>query len=395
MNSKPPVAFTNLPIKKPGIITVIPASVFLFSTLSIASMFSYFLGIGMFGQLTSILLLVEIAGLLSIAVWLRKTRHFELYNRILSGMWAGGLATLAYDIIRVPVAHAGIPVFKAISYFGTIFLGVESPTTLSEAVGWAYHLSNGVSFGLMYVAVVSRPGPVTAVLWGMSLEGVMLLTPYAEVFGYRRDAKFLAITIGAHAAYGLVLWLALRLWGAVQLKTAHITLGFLCVPLGLSVMAFDFHTRYANNLPPSPPAHISPNLYTTWDVPEPDRIVAMWVMHRFVEAQAKFRFIQPFEQIQYGEPFDLPEASIRRHGIQSATEYLIEQAGLASDAKLNTLARMTHLNEITPWMLASDIEAGQLTKILRDQTDQDCGTALGEDCLKKLFAFLDKWYDDH
>ena len=41
----------------------------------------------------------------------------------------------------------------------------------------------------------------------------MLLTPYAEVFGYQRDGRFMAITIGSHAVYGFVLWLGLRYYG--------------------------------------------------------------------------------------------------------------------------------------------------------------------------------------
>jgi hypothetical protein len=376
---------------------------FTFSSLSITSLLLYFIGVRTFAQLVLIVSIIEVMGLTGLALWSRAHEMERSSSLLISGLWAGGLATLAYDLVRVPIAYAGVPVFKAISYFGTIFLSVESPTPLSETIGWAYHLSNGVSFGLMYAVLMAKPRPVTAVLWGMSLEAVMLVTPYAEVFGYRRDAKFFAITIGAHAVYGLVLWLALRQWDASRrrLKTSQIAFGFLCVPLGLTLMAADFHTRYADTLPPSPSMRMGPNLpvtsnlYTTWDVPEPDRVVAMWVQHRFVEPQASFRFIQPFEQIQHGEPFDLPEAKIRRHGIQSATEYLLGQAGLTSDPKLNTLARMTHLNEVTPWMLASDPEAGQLTQALRDQTDQDCGRALSAECLQKLFAFLDNWYDEH
>lgn len=370
--------------------------IFVFSSLSIASLLLYFQGVSPFVWLACITLTVELAGLLGVAVAARTSGESEPLNVLASGLWAGCLATLAYDVVRVPIAYSGIPVFKAISYFGTTFLGVESPTFFSETIGWAYHLSNGVSFGLMYAALIRKPGPVTAVLWGMTLEGVMLLTPYAEVFGYRRDAKFLAITIGAHAVYGLVLWLGLRLWDTSRQrpKVTHIVSGFLCVPLGLSVMAFDFNKRYASVLPPSPPPYMGPNLYTTWDVPEPDRIVAMWVFHRFAEPQATFRFIQPFDKIQYGTPFDLPEAEIRRHEIQSATEYLIEQKGLTADAKLAKLARMTHLNEVTPWMLATDPEAGQLTEILRARADQHCGKSLHGDCLQRLFAFLDQWYDE-
>jgi hypothetical protein len=298
-------------------------------------------------------------------------------------------------VARIPVAHAGIPVFKAISYFGTVLVGVDSPTPLSETLGWAYHLTNGVSFGLMYAALVRKPRVYSAVIWGLTLEAAMLLTPYAEVFGYRRDAKFLAITVGAHAVYGLVLYLALRLWNGAwgfSLTQLQIAFGFLCVPLGILLISADFHTRYAGSLPPSPPPYIGPHLYTTWDVPEPDRVVAMWVVQRFVEPQTRFYFIKPFDPIRYGQPFDLPEAQMRRHGMLSATQFILDEQGLSADAKLKALARMTYLNEVTPWLLATDPEAGRLTQIVRDAAEKECGQTLNTNCTERLFETLDQIY---
>lgn len=371
--------------------------VFLLCGLSVGSLLCYFFGVASFGRTVLLMLTVEFAGLILIALCLIKNQMQSLQSLYLGGLWAGALATLAYDIVRIPVAHSGVPVFKAISYFGTLLLGVQSPTPVSEMLGWAYHLSNGVSFGLMYVALFRTPRIYTAVIWGLTLEVVMLLTPYAEIFGYRRDAKFFAITFGAHAVYGAVLYLALRLWNGVrdfQLRPAHVAAGVICVVLGLSLIAADSYRSYARSLPPSPPAYIGPHLYTSWEVPEPDRIVAMWVTRRFVEPQASFYFIKPFEAIRYGRPFDVPEAEIRRHGLRSATQFLLEQRGLNSDAKLNTLARMTYLNEVTPWMLASDPEAGELTQRLRLAAEKECGQSMNSDCVERLFQELDHFYQE-
>src|ERR1700752_788256 len=365
---------------------------FCFSSLSILSLLLLFIGVGSFVRMAFVCLGVETVGLLGIIVIARAKGLRGSFIVISSGLWAGALSTLAYDIVRIPVAHSGIPVFKAISYFGTVLLGVQSPTPLSETLGWAYHLSNGVSFGLMYAALVSKPRLYSAVIWGLTLEAVMLMTPYAEVFGYRRDAKFFVITIGAHAVYGAVLYVGLRWWtatGRFHLKRAHIVAGLLGVQLALTLIATDSSQRYSNRLPPSPPAYIGPHLYTTWDVAEPDRIVASWITRRFVDPQATFYFIKPFDPLKYGQPFDVPEAEIRRHGIRSATQFLLDERGLDSDAKLNTLARMTYLNEVTPWMLASDPEAGQLTQRLRLAADNHCGQNLSTNCIEQLFSELD------
>lgn len=120
----------------------------------------------------------------------------------------------------------------------------------------------------------------------------------------------------------------------------------------------------------------------------------MWITQRFVEPKATFYFIKPFDPLRYGQPFDIPEAEIRRHGIRSATQFLLDERGLNSDAKLNTLARMTYLNEVTPWMLASDPEAGQLTQRLRLAADRECGQNLSTNCLEGLFKELDRIYQE-
>lgn len=184
-----------------------------------------------------------------------------------------------------------------------------------------------MGFGLMYTVLVSRPHWFTATVWGIVLEGAMLLTPYAEVFGYRVSPMFLAITIGAHVVYGLTLWAALRYWLGTQALGApsgrhplHLALVLLLAPVGIGAVAADFHQRHAATIPPSPPGYLGSHLYTTWNVLEPDRLVAMWVYQRFIRPRAHYHFVEPFSRLSYGTPFDTPEATIRRHGTGSTTE---------------------------------------------------------------------------
>jgi hypothetical protein len=310
------------------------------------------------------------------------------------------LATLAYDLVRVPIAWAGVPVFKAIAYFGTVILGTTSPSLLSEVVGWAYHLSNGIGFALMYVSLVSVPRWWSATAWGLVLEGAMLTTPYAEVFGYRVSGGFLAITIGAHVVYGLVLWMALRPWRlgieagseGTRLWSRRLLAGIAVVMIGVAAVGTDFHRRHGPNLPPSPPPYLGPHLYTTWDVLEPDRLAALWVQRRFVDRHARFHFVAPFSHITQGTPFDIPEAAVRRTGSGSATEVLLAQRGMAADEKLALLARMTHLYEVTPWRLQMDREAYGLGQGLMAAV-ADCPQRETASCAERAFRFLDRWYD--
>jgi hypothetical protein len=250
----------------------------------------------------------------------------------------------------------------------------------------------------MYVTLITTPRWWTAVLWGLLLEGTMLATPYAEVFGYKISPAFLAITVGAHIVYGLSLWATLRYWVEKDAsdwfatrRSARLMISCALVPLGIGLIAGDFHRRYSSTLPPSPPTYIGPHLYTTWNVLEPDRLAALWVLQRFVDPKARLHFVPPFSHLAYGTPFDTPEATIRRSGAQSVTEVLLTQHRLDSDARLALLGRMTHLYEITPWLRPTDPAAYQLGQELLTAT----GTCEPHDvsrCVEQAFRYLDRWY---
>jgi hypothetical protein len=81
---------------------------------------------------------------------------------------AGLVAALAYDLFRLPFVFAHelgierilppLQLFKVFPRFGAMILGqpVEQPvySVLAQLVGWAYHFSNGLTFGIMYMALV-------------------------------------------------------------------------------------------------------------------------------------------------------------------------------------------------------------------------------------------------
>jgi len=369
---------------------------FLLASLSVCSLLLYFFGIGRFGLIAPLLLAIETAGLLGLALAARTRGRRDLTGLLAAGLWAGCIATLAYDLVRVPLVHSRMPVFKAISYFGTLLLGIESESVASAALGWGYHLTNGVSFGLMYAALVRRPGAVTAVLWGIALEGVMLLTPYAEVFGYARDSRFVAVTLGSHAVYGLVLWLALKWYAALceRWPRGSLVAGFIGVPVALALLAADFHAIHGRSLPASPPPYIGPHLYTTWNTPEPDRLALLWLLKRRVDPAAEFHFIEPFEKIRFGRPLDLPEADVRRKGRQSATEVLVSRFGIRQDPRTALLVRTTHLAEVSKWMLIGDSEATREVDALRAIAARHCGEKLTTACLSPIFGELDRRYGE-
>jgi hypothetical protein len=362
---------------------------FVLSSTSIGTLLVYFSGRMGMARAVWTLLVPSVVLLPLLAVWGARTGRHDLVRRLGAGLWAGGFATLIYDVVRVPIARSGVPVFKAISYFGTVILGESHPTLATEAVGWAYHLSNGIGFALMYMLLVRAPGPASAVLWGVGLEVAMLLTPYAEVFGYRRSPAFIAISLGAHVFYGLGLWLAARRHLARPASAAHWAIGLL-PPLLIGWIGLDFHRHHAEAIPVSPPADIGPDLFVTWNVPEPDRIGAIWLMRRFVNPRARFHFVEPMSLVSFGTPFDLPEADIRRSQNRSAFEVTLERTGRQDDPAMGPLVRMCYMTEIRPWALGADEEARALAAALAARIG-DCRDL--RDCLEPGVAWFDETYD--
>ncbi len=148
------------------------------------------------------------------------------------GSIAGLVAAIAYDLFRLPfvVLHASgyhypfaLPLFKVFPAFGALLLGqpaLQANYSVSEyALGWTYHFSNAVGFGIMYVAAIGYPLRrhwIWAVVMAVGLETGMLLMPYADLFSIRITPWFISMTSLAHGLFGLALglssrWLANRL----------------------------------------------------------------------------------------------------------------------------------------------------------------------------------------
>jgi hypothetical protein len=151
----------------------------------------------------------------------------RLMRNVLIGMAAGMIAAVAYDIFRVPFVFSrawgltGIvpqmDLYKVFPRFGAMILGqpIEQPvySLAAQLIGWTYHFSNGITFGVMYAAAIgegSRRHWAWAVLMAVGLELAMLYTPYPQMFAINVGAAFVAVTLTAHLIFGTVLGLYMR-----------------------------------------------------------------------------------------------------------------------------------------------------------------------------------------
>jgi hypothetical protein len=157
----------------------------------------------------------------------RRTGDRRLWNAVIVGAVAGLAAAAAYDVFRLPFVFARqlnlqsvvppLALFKVFPRFGAMILSqpVEQPgySLSAHLLGWTYHFSNGLTFGIMYLAALSDAAKRHWV-WGMvmaaGLEAGMLFTPYPNMFGIKVTATFIAVTLAAHLIFGAVLGLTVR-----------------------------------------------------------------------------------------------------------------------------------------------------------------------------------------
>jgi hypothetical protein len=205
--------------------------VFVLSATSIWCLLAEFYGLCDMRTFTLWILIPATVALLVLAVADRTRGDGLLWRGVVIGAMAGLLAAFAYDLFRIPFVVAAVdqtgpdwlrmPLFKVFPRFGALILGAPFDaaatdsqfTLMAHLVGWVYHFSNGITFGVMYMALVgdaSRRSWVWAVLFATGLELAMLLTPYASFFGIHMTARFVIVTFLAHAVFGVVLGLVAR-----------------------------------------------------------------------------------------------------------------------------------------------------------------------------------------
>lgn len=145
--------------------------------------------------------------LLCITVWAGRTDRDLLFNRLTTGLVAGALGLIAYDLMRLFVQAAlplGFDAFFSMRAFGTLMTGRAPGTTTALVSGWVYHVSNGLSFGIIYSLLAGPARWYWGLVWGLILEVAMLVV-YPAVFNPSPRSGFVIVSIVGHAAFGSVI----------------------------------------------------------------------------------------------------------------------------------------------------------------------------------------------
>jgi hypothetical protein len=202
--------------------TITRVVLFFFSSTSIWCLLAEFYGLCPMRTFALWVLLPSTMGLLGIFIQSARLKDLTLFRSLLIGSGIGMMAALAYDVFRVPfvLAYAyqyhsvipALPLFKVFPRFGAMLLGEpvnqDNYSILTQTVGWAYHFSNAITFGIMYMAMIGDPlkkSWLWAVILAVGLEIAMLTTPYTGFFGIKVGLTFIIVTLTAHLIFGVVL----------------------------------------------------------------------------------------------------------------------------------------------------------------------------------------------
>jgi hypothetical protein len=177
------------------------------------------------------ILLPSTVALYGIAVLDRARGDGRLWRAVMIGTLGGLVGAVAYDIFRLPFVYSDawglgrfgipqMPLFKVFPRFGALLLGepVEQPSysLAAHLIGWAYHFSNGATFGVMFASMYVgareacgqfRSSAVKAIPWAMcmaaGIELCLLASPYAAFFGIAITPRFVVVTLTAHLIFGI------------------------------------------------------------------------------------------------------------------------------------------------------------------------------------------------
>ncbi len=180
---------------------------------SVFPLLAWVYGLGSFQAFALVVGLPCVAALVVAAIWMDRTGRWPVTrSAILAGAIGGLLGTLAYDLFRVPFVYGlGLQLLAPIDSYGVLLLGADTSSPLTAFSGWAYHFTNGIGFGIAYAVVAAGRNWRWGLAWGLLLETVVVLSPFAGRYGLVSEGQVAWLSIGlaylAHGPYGIIVGL--------------------------------------------------------------------------------------------------------------------------------------------------------------------------------------------
>lgn len=149
--------------------------------------------------------------LLCVQIWAGRAGRLLIVNRIRVGFVAGLVGLVAYNGARWAMGwllSLSSSPFYSIFIFGGLITGKPTESTAAAIAGWLYHVSNGVTFGIMYTLLAGSARWWLGLVWGMVLELAMLIIyPSSAILRPPALVPFVVVSMTSHALFGAVVGL--------------------------------------------------------------------------------------------------------------------------------------------------------------------------------------------
>lgn len=132
------------------------------------------------------------------------------------------------------------------------------------------------------------------------------------------------------------------------------------------------------------------HFYTTGDVMEVDRCGSAWLIKRFIDHDATFKFYPKDQLITEGIPFDRPEGSLQRTHNAATFEVMLRKYEL-KDERLQQLGEIIHDVEINFWGKKENHLSGKVQAEIQQAINQSETT---ETFYKTCFAYFDNLFNE-
>ncbi len=137
-------------------------------------------------------------------------------------------------------------------------------------------------------------------------------------------------------------------------------------------------------------AYAQGHLYSTSEILEPDKLSSIWLIKRFVDKDAQFKFYSSDELISEGVPFDVPQAELRISKNTSTFESIVKKFNII-DPKVKQIAEIIHDIEINYWGKKIRKESEDLNRriieLIETNNDRD-------ECIRRSFIIFDGLYQE-
>jgi hypothetical protein len=129
--------------------------------------------------------------------------------------------------------------------------------------------------------------------------------------------------------------------------------------------------------------------YVTWDTMEIDKCASAWLIKRFIDKEAVFKFIPKGGLVTEGIPFDTPDSKFRRYHNMSTFESILKEYKIQDPALIH-IGKIMHDIEVSYWAGRQVEGSEELEKEIKDIIKSSKSP---EECLIHGFKVFDEMYD--